>query len=52
MFLAAPHWAFVLLFSALATAPWIKLSNRFALRTLLIVTTLVAVVLGLVVAKR
>jgi hypothetical protein len=33
----------------LAAAPWIRLSSRFSLRTLLIATTLVAVVLGLIV---
>ncbi len=33
---------------ALATAPWLRF--RFSLRTLLIATTLVAVVLGLIVA--
>jgi hypothetical protein len=41
----APHWFFVLLSVALAAAPW--LPWRFNLRTLLIATTLVAVVLGL-----
>ena len=30
--------------------PWIRWSRRFTLRTLLIATTLVAVVLGLIVA--
>jgi hypothetical protein len=33
----------------LAAAPWIRWSKRFSLRTLLIATTLVAVVLGLIV---
>jgi hypothetical protein len=47
---SAPHWAFVLIFGALAAAPWIKW--RFSLRTLLIATTLVAVVLGAIVALR
>lgn len=41
------HWIPVLMFAALATAPWIKW--RFSLRTLLIATTLVAVLLGAVV---
>jgi hypothetical protein len=45
----APHWAFVLLFGSLAVAPWIKWSTQFSLRTLLIVATLIAVVLGLMV---
>jgi hypothetical protein len=35
--------------AALAALPWIRWSNRFSLRTLLIATTLVAVVLGLMV---
>ena len=34
----------------LAALPWPRRSNRFSLRTLLIATTLVAVVLGLIVA--
>ena len=40
-----PHWFPVLLFAALSAAPWLRC--RFSLRTLLIATTLVAVVLGL-----
>jgi hypothetical protein len=44
----APHWAFILLFGTFAVAPWIKWSSRFSLRTLLIVATLIAVVLGLI----
>ena len=45
-----PHW-FLFLFSAmLSIVPWLRqLSWRFSLRTLLIITTLVAVVLGLAV---
>jgi hypothetical protein len=47
---AIPHWFFVLLFTTLAAALWIhKLDWRFSLRTLLIATTLVAVVLGTIV---
>src|SRR4051794_10853605 len=42
-----PHWFAVVLFTILATLPWVRW--RFTLRTLLIATTLVAVVLGLVV---
>ena len=42
-----PIWGAVLLAAALAAAPWLRW--RFSLRTLLIVTTLVAVVLGLAV---
>jgi hypothetical protein len=44
---AVPYWFSVLLFGSLAVAPWFRW--RFSLRTLLIATTLVAVVLGLIV---
>jgi hypothetical protein len=47
---SVPHWFSALLMAMAATAPWIKW--RFSLRTLLIATTLVAVVLGLAVAMR
>jgi hypothetical protein len=47
--LIAPHWLPALLSATLAVIPWISRSWRFSLRTLLIATTLVAVVLGLVV---
>ena len=43
----APHWFFILITAALQVAPWLRW--RFSLRTLLIATTLVAVVLGLIV---
>ena len=42
-----PYWAFVLLTLPLAGLSWFHF--RFSLRTLLIATTLVAVVLGLIV---
>jgi hypothetical protein len=42
-----PHWLPIFLSAALAAIPWIRW--RFTLRTLLIATTLVAVVLGLIV---
>jgi hypothetical protein len=48
----SPHWFLVALSAAFVFVPWLpwhKLRWRFSLRTLLIVTTLVAVVLGLVV---
>jgi hypothetical protein len=45
---SAPLWFPVLLASTFAVAPWIPWSTRFALRTILILTTLVAVVLGLI----
>jgi hypothetical protein len=44
-----PHWFFVISCSALAAVPWFPWSKRFSLRTLLIATTLLAVVLGLAV---
>ncbi len=45
--IAVPHWFAVVICIALAVVPWIRW--RFSLRTLLIATTLVAVVLGLIV---
>jgi hypothetical protein len=42
-----PHWMLVLLVGGIGTIPWLRF--QFSLRTLLIATTLVAVVLGLVV---
>jgi hypothetical protein len=47
-----PHWLAVLLTLTVATLPWIKWSPHFSLRTLLLATTFVAAVLGLVVAMR
>jgi len=48
--IAAPFWLLVPLTVALSFASWLPWwSKRFSLRTLLIATTLVAVVLGLVV---
>jgi hypothetical protein len=44
--LIIPHFCYVLLTGALAVLPWLKFS-RFSLRTLLIATTLAAVLLGL-----
>jgi hypothetical protein len=48
----APHWAFLLLFGVLAAAFGIRAPYRFSLRTLLIVTTLVAVVLSAIAVAR
>jgi hypothetical protein len=45
--LVIPHWLLALASAALGAVPWIRW--HFSLRTLLIATTLVAVVLGLVV---
>lgn len=50
--LTIPYWFLILLSASLAFAPWISWRRthwRFTTRTLLIVTTLVAVVLGFVV---
>ena len=45
-----PTWFLLILSVTLAAIPWLPWwSNRFSLRTLLIATTLVAVVLGLIV---
>jgi len=46
-YVGLPHWLAALLVATAATLPWFRW--RFSLRTLLIVTTLVAVVLGIVV---
>jgi hypothetical protein len=44
-----PHWCPVIALATLAAIPWIRQKWRFSLRTLLIATTLVAVVLGMIV---
>ena len=44
-----PYWLTLLVTASFAVSPWLRLSNRFSLRTLLIATTLIAVLLGLVV---
>jgi hypothetical protein len=43
------HWLLVIVAATFTIVPWIPWSTRFSLRTLLIATTLVAVVLGLAV---
>jgi hypothetical protein len=46
-----PFWAMVFAISILAITPWLPCwTHRFSLRTLLIATTLVAMVLGLIAA--
>lgn len=42
---SSPHWLAVAVFVFLASLPWLKL--RYSLRTFLIATTLIAVLLGL-----
>jgi hypothetical protein len=48
--LVIPTWQPVTIAAAIAAAPWLRLSKQFTLRTLFIATTVVAVVLGLIVA--
>ena len=50
--LVVPHWFFATLAAGLAALPWFQQKWKFSLRTLLIATTLVAVVLGLIVWVR
>jgi hypothetical protein len=44
-----PHWCPVIALATLAAAPWFHSPKRFSLRTLLIATTLIAIMLGLIV---
>jgi hypothetical protein len=46
---SVPHWGVVCVAATLTIAIWIPWSNRFSLRTLLLTTTLVAILLGTVV---
>jgi hypothetical protein len=48
----APYWFPVLFLAAIASVVWYPWQRRFSLRTLLIATTLVAVMLGLIVWLR
>jgi hypothetical protein len=50
-FVMMPTWFPVTVAAILAVTPWIRSSKRFGLRTLLIATTLVALVLGIIVWK-
>ena len=47
-----PDWIVVSMLAALAAVPWFPFRSRFSLRTLLIATTLVALLLGLMVWLR
>jgi hypothetical protein len=47
--ISVPYWFLFPTCAVLAAVPWIQWSRRFSLRSLLIATTLVAVVLGVVV---
>jgi hypothetical protein len=51
-YVLVPHWFLALLTATISATPWIRWSRRFSLRTLLIATTFLAVVLGLIVALR
>ncbi len=48
-FLMVPYWLLVFVAATLAAAPWIEWPRAFSLRTLLIATTLMAVLLGALV---
>jgi hypothetical protein len=50
--LILPHWLATPILASMATLPWLRRARRFSLRTLLIATTLVAVVLGIGIAAR
>jgi hypothetical protein len=49
LYVFVPHWSLVLVTATAAFPPWILRKNQFSIRTLLIATTLVAMVLGLIV---
>jgi hypothetical protein len=49
VYVGAPYWLLTAAAAALTVVPWIRPSKRFSLRALLIVTTLIAVGLGLAV---
>lgn len=45
-------WFLVLMSPAISMLPWLRWSNRYSLRTLLVATTLVAIALGFIVWLR
>ena len=49
-FIVVPYWLLIALVGAMAFGPWIRWSNRFSLRTLLIATTLIAMALGIIIS--
>ena len=49
MHVGLPYWFLAFVPATIATIPWFRWSKRFSLRTLLIATTLIAVVLGIIV---
>ncbi len=48
-YVSAPHWLLILCIATTGFIPWLRPWRGYSLRTLLIFTTLVAVILGLVV---
>jgi hypothetical protein len=48
-YITFPIWFAVIIFAAFGVTPWVRWGRRFSLRTLLIATTIIAVVLGLIV---
>jgi hypothetical protein len=52
LYFRIPHVLALFCFAILSALPWIRWSKQFRLRTVLIATTLVAVVLGLIVWLR
>jgi hypothetical protein len=48
----APDWFWLLMLAIVAIIPWLPWRDRFSLRTLLVATTLVAILLGLIVWLR
>jgi hypothetical protein len=48
-FVYLAYWFLAALMATLAVSPWVRWKPRFSLRTLLIATTLVAILLGLIV---
>jgi hypothetical protein len=45
--LTAPHAHVAMILAAFAGLPWIRVTKKFSLRTLLIATTMIAMALGL-----
>ena len=50
--LRLPYWVVLIVMAGFAVIPWLNLTKRFSVRTLLIATTLIAVALGIIVAAR
>jgi hypothetical protein len=47
MVIVLPHWLLTLAMLMLAAVPWIRWSRRFTIRTMLVITTLIAVALAM-----